>query len=422
MSKSPFSRAGLFIWGLSVLFFLYEFFLRSSIGSIAHQIIPALHLNPKTFALMGSAYYLVYAAMQIPAGMLIDKYGVRFILTTAVFVCAGATLLFSQSTHFTVALISRSLLALGSSFAFIGLLVVVVNWFPKRYFSFFSGVSQFIGTMGPLLAAGPLIGFMNSYQHSWRFTFVIISVFGFTLAILMALTIKNKSQRTQRKLIYLNLPSLGKTSLLKSLKSSQTWYIAFYSATVYVSIELLGAMWGTEYLQARGFTQNTAANIISFAWFGYAVGCPLVGFLSDRSNRRKSSLVCCAFLGLFSTLCALFPKTQAAWFYATTFFTLGIAAAGQNVGFALMAENTSARIRAASLGLNNAAITLFNALIPLIIGYFIFTSSHGLPMQSLKPEHFGGFIVLPILYCIAILLSLLFIRETFGKSQHEPMK
>ena len=159
---------GTWIWLIAAGFFLYEFFLRTFVGSLAHQIIPSLHLSIEEFTLVSSAYYIAYAIMQIPVGILADKFGVKAIMVFAAVLCAVATYLFSVSTGFYTAVASRFLMGLGSSFAFICLLVIASNWFPKRFFGLFSGLSQFIGTMGPALAGGPLIAFLVSSHTGWR--------------------------------------------------------------------------------------------------------------------------------------------------------------------------------------------------------------------------------------------------------------
>ena len=265
-TKSPLSSLGLIIWGLAALFFLYEFFLRTFIGSVAPQVIPDLKLNAETFAIIGSAYYISYGVMQIPVGILADKFGVKIIMIFATLVCASATFLFAHSTGFTTALTSRLLMGFGSSFAFVCLLVVAVTWFPRKYFGFFAGSSQFIGTMGPLLAGGPLIAMMATYHATWRTALNQISGLGIILAVLILLIVKNKPRDSEQALIYLKQEQPLKHTLLRLVKNKQAWLVAFYSATVYVSIELLGAIWGTEYLQARGLSQNSAADMISLAW------------------------------------------------------------------------------------------------------------------------------------------------------------
>lgn len=417
------SLLGLIIWSLCAIFFLYEFFLRTFVGSVAHQIIPALGLNPETFSMLGSIYYITYAVMQIPAGMLIDKFGVKIVLTFAIVICAVATFLFSQANGFISASLSRALMGFGSSFAFICLLAVVVAWFPRSHFGFFSGASQFFGTLGPLLAGGPLIALMTIYHKDWRSMLSFIGAFGMLLAIVVALVVKNKPQHNKQKLIYLT-PTHSKKYLLNLFRSRQAWCVAFYSATVYVSIELLGALWGTEYLQVNGLTQSMAASIISLAWLGYALGCPILGFISDIMQRRKPILVFCALLGFFAALSIVYlPISRSLWFCSMAFFCLGISASGQNIGFATMAENVDVSTRAASLGLNNGTIVLFSALVPSIVSYFIHQSCGSLSATGLKPEDFNiGFSILPILYFIALILSSISIRETYAKPQREALK
>ena len=113
--KSPISTLGLIIWGLAALFFLYEFFLRTFVGSVAHQVIPDLKLNAETFAIIGSAYYVAYGVMQIPVGILADKFGVKILMVFATLVCVVSTFLFAHADGFSTAFISRLLMGFGSS-------------------------------------------------------------------------------------------------------------------------------------------------------------------------------------------------------------------------------------------------------------------------------------------------------------------
>lgn len=418
--KSPLSLLGFIIWGLAALFFLYEFFLRTVVGSVAHQVIPDLKLNPETFALIGSAYYLTYAVMQIPVGILTDKFGVKYIMIFAVLVATGATFWFAHATGFGSALSSRLFMGFGSAFAFVCLLVIAMTWFPRRYFGFFAGISQFIGTMGPILAGGPLIILMTRLHESWRTALIQIGSFGIILAILMLIFVKNKPRGGEQALILLKKEQALSHRLVKLSKNTQAWCIALYSATVYIAMPLLGAIWGTDYLQARGLSQAVAADIISLAWLGYAVGCPLLGALSDIARRRKPTLVFCAVLGLFSTAAVVYlPLQQSKWSYSFLFFCIGMAASGQNVGFATISEQVEMATRATALGLNNGAIILFGALIPPLASYFIYLSAGGQSEQLAAGNFMVGFTLMPILYAVSLLLSLLLIKETYCRPQKE---
>ncbi len=420
---SPLSLLGISIWGLAAIFFLYEFFLRTFIGSVAHQILPELSLNAETFAIIGSAYYVTYGIMQVPVGILADKFGVKVLMVFAALVCALAAFLFANATGFYSALFSRLLMGFGSSFAFVCLLVIVVTWFPRRYFGFFAGASQFIGTIGPILAGGPLIAIMAASNETWRIALTQIAVVGLVLAVLIFFFVKNKPKDHHKELIFLRKKEKLTVLLVRLMKNKQAWYVAFYSATNYVSIALLGAIWGTEYLQAHGLSQAVAANMISLSWLGYAVGCPLLGALSDIARRRKPTLIACSLLGLLTTTAITYFSVGAAhWVYGVLFFSLGIAASGQNIGFAVISEHVDMGIRATALGLNNGAIMLFDTTLPPLMGYCIYLSA-GSHTTVLRPENFTvGFTVMPLLYIISLFIVMFFIKETYCKPQKEAIK
>jgi Sugar phosphate permease len=184
--NASFSLLGLIIWLLASFFFLYEFFLRTFVGTIANQIMHDLALSPEMFALLGSAYYFAYALMQVPVGILTDKFGVRRILIFAILVCVISAFLFANAASFSQAFISRMMMGFGSSFAFVCLLVIAATWFPRKYFGFFVGASQFIGTMGPLLAAGPLAAVLVKSNGDWRTLLADIGIIGGILALLIS--------------------------------------------------------------------------------------------------------------------------------------------------------------------------------------------------------------------------------------------
>lgn len=410
------SVIGSVIWLVGALFFMYEFFLRTFIGTLSSQIIPALHLTPASFAEIGAVYYVTYAALQLPVGILIDRFGIKMVMTIAVLLCASATFLFASAQGFWLAFLARGLMGFGSSFAFIALLMIVATWFPRKNFALMAGVSQFVGTMGPMLGGGPLVAAMHSFHASWRVTLSAIAAFGVGLGVLVFLIVKAKPRITD-DIIWLT-PSASIWKGLKSLfRNKQAWLIAAYSVGVYVSIELLGAVWGTEYLQVRGLSQSLAASMISTAWLGYAIGCPLVGAVSDFMRRRKPILVTCAVVGVVSTSMIVYLHAIHPYVYFMAFFLLGIAASGQNVGFAAISEQVDETTKAAALGLNNGSMILSAAIVPVVVGEIITVSSGG-HTAHLQPHVFViALSIMPILMLIAMLISVFLLQETYCKPQ-----
>lgn len=411
---------GISSWALAALFFLYEFFLRTFVGSLAHQIMAELQLNAKTFSLMSTAYYLAYSIMQIPVGLLIDRFGVKLVMLLATLICALSTLLFASTDHFFTAFFSRFLMGFGSSFAFVCLLVIVVSWFPRKYFAFLIGLSQFIGTMGPLLAGGPLIVLLEHSDQSWRMWLEKIALLGLLLTILTALIVRNKPNTDPKKLIYLQAGNNITAQLKKLLYNRQAITIALYSAMNFCSIALLSDVWGTRYLETQGFSQVNAANMISYTWLSYAISCPLVGFLSDFYKRRKIFLIGCALLNLFSTFYLIFLHVSSIYYEMLLFILLGCGSAGQSIGFAIITEQVNLGNKATALGLNNAGMTLFAAILPVISGFFIDFELAKHVEQGMQAGDFVlGLSVMPLACLGSLLLAIFFIEETYCKPQKE---
>lgn len=404
---------GTIIWLMATLFFFYEFFLRNFIGSIAQQIIPSMSLNASTFALLGSAYYIAYGIMQIPVGILSDKYGIKKTLIAAVLTCAFSTFLFVHSYSLLPALISRFAMGIGSSFAFISLLVITRTWFPKKHFAFFSGIAQLIGTLGPILASGPLVIFLTKMHQDWRVVLFYMGCFGIILALAISIIMhqKRNTQKNTTKKIKSTKPI--NESLSKLAINKQAWFIAFFSGAVYCSIAFLGAIWGADYLQARGFNQITAASVVSLAWISYAFSCPILGYISDATKRRKPILIASALIGLIVTLAIAYLPTQGKYIYSLLFMGLGLAASGNNVAFAAIAENVDSSTRATAFGLNNAMISVFDTILAPLGGILIAAHASNDILNLQAKDFYIGFSVMPAVYCLALLLSVCFIKETY---------
>ena len=158
--------------------------------------------------------------------------------------------------------------------------------------------------------------------------------------------------------------------------------------------------------------------MISIAWIAYAIGCPTLGALSDLTKRRKPLLVVCAVLGVVSTSLILYGHFTSEASYEILFFMLGLAATGQNIGFAAIAEHTSPENKASALGLNNGLILLSAAIIPLIVGYLIALSSGANNAQHLPVHSFVfGLSLLPCAYIISLIVSVFLVKETYCKPQ-----
>lgn len=140
----------------------------------------------------------------------------------------------------------------------------------------------------------------------------------------------------------------------------QPWYIAIVSASLYFTIEYLSENEGRSFLALKGISSNNAGYIITIAWIGYAIGCPLLGFLSDFFERRKSILTFCSILAVSSIIMILYLPSEL--YIQVAFFILGFSASGQTIGFVTIAEQFKKQYVGVGFGLNNAMITTLSAI------------------------------------------------------------
>ncbi len=342
-----------------------------------------------------------------------DRFGVKILLTSATLICSLGVLLFSFSHGFYFAIFSRILMGFGSAFAFICLLILSLSWLPKKHTGFFFGLAQFVGAMGPILASAPFVLVLYHLHDNWRFMLAMIAVIGVFLALLIVLFVKDSPTHSQKKTAYMGHLTPLKVALRQTFNHSKLWWIVLYSAATYMSIALLGTLWGTTFLQTRGISHQTASVITMLLWLGLAVGCPLLGALSDHIQNRKSFLIFCAILGLFASVFIVYwPGHQVAVF-AILFFMLGVAGAGQNIAFVLIAEKVETHLHATALGFNNTSISFVNLLFIPLIGLFIQLSFHGHFIYGHPVYQLKNFVLpltlMPILYLVGIIISIKYI-------------
>lgn len=406
---------GLLIWGVCTLFFLYEFFLRTVLGSFQTSLSTDLALSSFQFSLLSTAFFLlIYGAMQIPVGFIIDRIGLKKSLLIASLSCAFACIAFSYTSHFTSAMICRVLMGFGASFGFIAVLIAINDWLPHKYLALFIGLSNFIGTMGPIVAAGPLELLIINHHISWRLMFFSLGIIGSIIAILAALFVKNNPQKSGKYLI-LRRPEKLTSYLSRLFQRSQPWFIALLATSLYFTTEYLSENEGRFFLSLKGIAASDAAFMLTVAWIGYAVGSPLVGLLSDLAERRKSILIYLSFTGLISIILILY-SFNAMYLYGG-FLLLGISASSQTICCAMIAEQFKKSFATLGFSLNNAFIITFSAINAPLIGWLLDQNTH----TATPVDHYiKTFSILIVLTLIGACLAIFYIKETYCKSASEP--
>jgi MFS family permease len=410
---------------LAALFYLYEFILQASPGVMTQELMQDLHLNAAGLGVFAAAFYYAYAFMQLPAGVLYDRYGPRLLLTIAIFVCATGAFLFALSETAGAAFFSRFLIGIGSAFSFIGALVLVSRWFPPHYFAVLAGLVQFMSSIGAMIGEYPLAKAIGSI--GWRNAFLTLAVIGFVLAIAVWLIVRDRPESSVANEANMAKNEPAKISLLKSLKElfyhPQTWAVSLYAFVCWAPIAAFAVLWGVPYLSSLyGIGPAKAAAMCSIIWAGIGIGSPLIGWWSDYLGQRRLPLIVVALLGFASLGMIIYVPNLPMGFMCVFLFGFGLAASGQSLTFAVVADTNRPEVVGTGMGFNNMAVVAGGMVFQPLIGVFLQWGWDGKIVNGVNlytaHNYRMAMLVLPLCYLVAYIVSAKWIRETHCRPQH----
>lgn len=400
---------------LGAAFYLYEFALQVSISVITNQLMIDLSLNAATLGIVSAFFYYAYTFMQVPAGILHDRYGPHLILTLAILLCSFGALIFSASQNMLHASLGRFLMGLGAACSFTGALILITHWFPIHFFPILSGFVQLMSSVGAIF--GALAISIAVDQWHWRMTMFYLAIFGFGLAFVVWVLVKNYPNNT--------MPSANNHIQHEShlfnfhsvIRESQTWWVAFYSFLVWAPIVAFAALWGIPFLVTAYNMSTQSASLASAAiWIGVGLTAPLIGYISERIQRRCIVLLVCALLGMMGTFFIIYFSVPHFLIYIFLFL-LGCGGSGQSLAFSVVRDSTRPRSLGAAIGLNNMATVAGGAILQPIIGFLMQLNTSGfaqnhVPIYSVYNYRMALFLI-PLCYLLAAIVSGKLIKETY---------
>lgn len=300
---------------MPALFFLYEFILRIAPSLMLPQLEQKMQLTAGGIGAALGAYYYAYAPMQLVVGVLLDRFGSRKLLCGAAFICVVGLVIGAGVTTPLGLAASRFLLGLGSAFAYIGAVYVAMIWFPRRRAAMLTGLTAGIGFSGAI-AGEFLLESLFGTPPNWARGMWILSIFGGVFMIAIWIAVPERPswhlQRAGRRTTQ-NMRTV--LSGLKSVTTNRdTWLISIGCALMYLPLAFAGN-WGPRDLHiVLDIPTEQAPRLYAMFYVGIGLGCPLVGWLSDRSGRRRPFLILGSVAAAIGTvLMAWLPESSREW-------------------------------------------------------------------------------------------------------------
>ena len=404
------------VWGVLVLSYVIVFFHRLAVGVVREDLVRAFDISGTTFAHLGSTYFYAYMLMQIPSGILADSLGARKTVTIGTLVAGIGSIIFGFAPTIAIAFVGRLLVGLGVSVVFIAILKIQSQWFKESEFGTMSGITSFVGNLGGMFAQTPLA--LLAAAITWRYSFAAIGVISLGIAALCYMIIRNEPKD-------MGLPSIaeiegrapvqnaGKPDLAKSLitvvTNWKTWpsfvmFTGFFGA--YVS---LTGTWGRSYMaDVYGMSKVAAANYMTAAVLGMAIGSLVIGKVSDAMGRRKLPMLVfgAIYVACWAVLVFFQGGQPPVAVMMPLMFVLGFTCPTFVLGWACAKEINPPQIAGISTSVVNTGGFLGAAILPPVMGsVFDRFGGHLLPVELYQKAFLYGFIAAALGYLATFLVQ-----------------
>lgn len=375
------------LWSLAVFFYLYEYFLRVSPSVMVPEIMQSFKVQAVEVGALSAAYLYAYALMQLPVGMMMDRFGARKLLSTAALICAAGCAFYGLAPSFWFLIIGRILLGVGSAFAFIGMVYICSHWFERNKIATLIAIGNSFGMIGAIAGEGPLA--ISVLKFGWRSPMVILGIIGILLAIVMIFTLRSDKNSKVEKEDKKKRNTVSVFENLKSVASNpQSWLIGIGTFLIYSTTTAFAALWGVPFLQTNyGMGKDAASFAISMIFVGWIVGGPIIGKISDKIQKRRILLIISSLLGAALMSLLIYYSNLPVFALYAVLLLIGIFSSAENLCYCLVIEHNEEKAKGVASSFINFILFLGAAGIPIIVGIFLDSAwkgsvSNGIPVYT----------------------------------------
>jgi MFS family permease len=343
------------MWALILSVFLpfaagyfLSYLFRTINAPISSALVSEFGLDASETGLLASVYFLVFAAAQIPIGVLLDRYGPRRIQSTMLIIAVGGATLFGTANSFAELLIGRAMIGLGVAASLTAGLKAIVTWFPKERVALVNGCMIMLGSLGAVVATGPTDHLLN--WLGWRALFEVLTIATAATAALIYLVTPEDNGA-------LKLAGAGgKPPALFSVFSDLRFLrIAPLSATCIGSSWAMQSLWAGSWLtDVEGFDRQSLIQQLFIMAIGISFGALVLGMMADRLRKEGiGTEILLATIGGLFILAELALVLRLPLPSAVPWTVVAVVGAGTVLSYAIIADHFPKEIAARANGALN---------------------------------------------------------------------
>ena len=362
MSNALSLKRPILLWSFASLFFAFQFIIRLSTGILREEIIQKFAIDTIAFGTLAGYYYIGYAGMQIPIGIMLDKFDFRVVTFVSILVTVLGTVIFVTSSHFNYLLIGRLMIGAGSAVGFLSVAKITTKYFPVKYHSIMLGLSFTFGLMGAVFAVTPMKLLFNHFGYNY--TFYTLAAVGFGIGLIILL-IKNDQPE---QATYNHDVTNNKSLILKLFLNPTLLFIGLLGGLMVGGLEGFADEWAipffTQIYQLNEMESNIATSLV---YVGMCFGGPILVFLADLLKSHNSIIIIAGVMMGIIFVILLFCSSLNFLTTSILMFLLGIFCCYQVLIFTIV----SSLVPTKSAGLAIATVNCINMLFGHIFHKFM---------------------------------------------------
>ena len=394
-------RTAWIAWSAASLFLIYQIMLQNSFSSMQGDIGHDLKLTAADISLVASIFFLTYALMQIPAGVLIDRFGSGWVIPPAILLVGVGTYVLSTSETLSEAVAGRLLMGAAGSFSFLGVTAITNRRISARRIGMATGLIDFAFSLGAAIAAISTLRLLLVFNEDWRLLLQYASYLSIPLAVICWFCIGRGEDSAPRRS---DDPASFWNDLRTTLFNQRIIKIGLIYGGFIGPLLGLSGLWNVQLQEAFHRSRSDASLFTTCMLIGIMIGAPLFGGLADRAGRYIPFLAGGLFLSATMIYPLIFISTVGpSWLVIGVFFLLGIGLSPGVLCFPLACREVDRRTAGMASALVNCIGLVTAGLFQFLPGEFI-TGVKATSLPILQ-EGLVIFLVWPIL-ALGLLLQM----------------
>jgi MFS family permease len=398
------ARTAAVAWLVTAFYYFYQYTLRSAPAVMMPQLSDAFAMSATAIASMVGIFYYGYSPFSLVAGVAMDRIGPRRVVPIGAATVGVGAMLFATGDP-TLASIGRFLQGAGGVFALVGAAFIATTNFPASRAATLIGATQMFGMAGG--SAGQfLVGPLIAAGVAWSTFWIGMGIAGLAISILLFVLLP-EPKAVPRDPDWLKSAT---RTLGLVFRNPQSILCGMIAGLLFIPTTIFDMIWGVRFLQeAHGFDYGDAVMRSASVPFGWIIGCPLLGLLSDRIGRRRPVIFASALVLLACLAWILYGPPGVFPPYVVG-LVAGIASGAAMLPYTVIKEVNPPHASGTATGVVNFLNFTFSALLGPVFAWVMVSVSGGVSDLTLA-DYQTSFT--PLLYGVGLAIVLtIFLRET----------